>query len=432
MSRGAQVVLLCPNPIGERMRGLGIRYTEVSRALRDAGLRVTLAAPGIDGASEPGLQVRRWPPDGVRALRAMVSGADAVLAPPCAPHVMRELRRCGARVAIDLYDPVALEVLEHHAGRSAALRATHATTASDQLTDALRSGDYFVCASERQRDLWIGALLARGRVTARVYDRDPLLRSLIDVVAFGVPAAPPAAPQADPIRDRFPEIGVEERVLLWNGGLWRWLDAPTAIRAVARVRARGLTVRLVFMGASAAGGAGAALAEARAAVAREELGDAVLFNDVWVPYAARAGWLQAADAVISTHRDHLETRYAFRTRLLDCLWAGVPAVVTGGDELAARIDAEDLGVVARPGDDEGLADGIERVLRRDRKEYAPALRAAARDYEWPRVIAPLRAFLAGEIDVEGRRSLAVTGAKALPLRRGLQRLTRLARMARRG
>jgi glycosyltransferase involved in cell wall biosynthesis len=423
-----RLLVLCPNAIGERMRGLGIRYTELARALADVGLDVTLAAPAIEGAAPAGVRCTTWELDGVRALRTLLAGADAVLTPPGPPHVMRELRRSGARIAIDLYDPVPLEVLERHAADRPALRVTHATTATDQLNDALRSGDFFLCASERQRDLWIGALLAAGRVTPRAYDRDRGLRALVDVVPFGVPAQPPAAAGADPIRARFDAIADDDRVLLWNGGLWAWLDAPSAIRALARVRERGVPARLVFMGASTAGGAGAALAEAQAVAASEGLGDAVLFNDAWVDYEQRAGWLLAADAVVSTHRDHLETRFAFRTRLLDCFWAGVPAVVTGGDELAARIAAEDLGAVAAPGDVDGLAAGIERVLDRGREAYAPGLRVAADAYAWPRVVAPLVAFC---VDGEegGRPGLLASGA-ARPLRRVAQRATRLARVAR--
>jgi glycosyltransferase involved in cell wall biosynthesis len=424
-----RVLLVCSNPVGERMRGLGIRYTELARALQGAGLEVLLAAPAIDGEAPPDVATTTWPIDGVRALRMLLAGRDAVLAPPGPPHVMRELRRSGARVAIDLYDPVALEVLEHHAGARAPMRVAHATTATDQLGDALRTGDFFVCAAERQRDLWIGALLAGGRVTPRAYDRDPALRALIDVVPFGVPATTPAAPAADPIRARFPEIAEADRVLLWNGGLWAWLDAPTAIRALAQVQAKGVAARLVFMGASSAGGAGEALAEARAVAAEEGLGDAVLFNDVWVDYAQRAGWLLAADAAISTHRDHLETRFAFRTRLLDCFWAGLPAVVTDGDELAARIAARDLGAVAAAGDVAALAAGIERVLERGRESYAPGLRAAAAAYAWPVVVEPLRAFLAGEhVGARSARPGALAGAAARPLRRTAQRLTRIARV----
>lgn len=422
------VLLLCPNPVGERMRGLGIRYTELARALQGAGLRVTLAAPAIEGGAAPDVTTRTWGLDGVRPLRALLEGFAAVLAPPGPPHVMRELRRSGTRVAIDLYDPVPLEVLERHAADRPALRVTHATTATDQLGDALRTGDFFICASERQRDLWIGALLGAGRVTPRAYDRDPALRALVDVVPFGVPARPPVAVGADPIRARFDAIAADDRVLLWNGGLWAWLDAPSAIRALARVRGGGVAARLVFMGASTAGGAGTALAEAQAVVASEGLGDAVLFNDVWVDYEQRAGWLLAADAVVSTHRDHLETRFAFRTRLLDCFWAGVPAVVTCGDELAARIAAEDLGAVAAPGDVEALASGMERVLERGRAAYAPGLRAAADAYAWPRVVEPLVAFLA-EGDEDGRPGLLASRV-ARPLRRVAQRATRLARVAR--
>jgi len=89
--------------------------------------------------------------------------------------------------------------------------------------------------------------------------------------------------------------------------------------------------------------------------------------------AGGAAALYRAAAVISTHRDHLETRYAFRTRLLDCLWAGVPA----------------------------------------------------------RVIVPLRAFIDRDAGLAARsRATAVLRTPAMrPLRRAAQRLTRLARRA---
>ena len=48
--------------------------------------------------------------------------------------------------------------------------------------DALTVGDHFICAGERQRDLWIGAMLGGGLITPAVYGADPTLRSVIDVV----------------------------------------------------------------------------------------------------------------------------------------------------------------------------------------------------------------------------------------------------------
>ena len=55
----------------------------------------------------------------------------------------------------------------------------------------LALGDFFLCASERQRDFWIGALHTAGRINPQTYAADPTLRSLIDVVPFGLPDEPP-------------------------------------------------------------------------------------------------------------------------------------------------------------------------------------------------------------------------------------------------
>ena len=53
----------------------------------------------------------------------------------------------------------------------------------------LDHGDFFICASEAQRDFWIGALHSRGRINPLTYADDPTLRRLIDVVPFGLPDA---------------------------------------------------------------------------------------------------------------------------------------------------------------------------------------------------------------------------------------------------
>ncbi|NJP07416.1 MAG: glycosyltransferase family 4 protein, partial [Chloroflexaceae bacterium] len=56
----------------------------------------------------------------------------------------------------------------------------------------------------------------------------------------------------------------------------------------------------------------------------------VFFNDHWVPYTERGRYLLEADIGISTHLEHIETRFAFRTRVLDYIWAGLPMVVSDG------------------------------------------------------------------------------------------------------
>ena len=133
----------------------------------------------------------------------------------------------------------------------------------------------------------------------------------------------------------------DSELVLWNGGIWRWLDAPTAIRAVAELAARRPRLRLVFMGGAAEHPAAAQSTREARALAEQLglLGSVVHFHDSWVAYAERGAWLLQADCAISAHAEHLETRFAYRTRLLDCFWARLPVVCTSGDDLADYVAA---------------------------------------------------------------------------------------------
>jgi len=90
-------------------------------------------------------------------------------------------------------------------------------------------------------------------------------------------------------------------------------------------------------------------------------GRTVFFND-WVPYAERENYLLEADVGVSLHRDHLETRFSFRTRFLDYVWAGLPIVATRGDVLSDQVRADGLGVVVEPNDVDGVAQAILTLL----------------------------------------------------------------------
>lgn len=382
-----RVLFISPDAVGERMAGLGIRYTELATAISDAA-DVTVATGDAASTAPAGVRVVAYEPHAPKALKAEIERADAIVAPPQWPLITRWMRRSGARLIFDLYDPETLETLELFADRPA-LRRTMVALTLDRLEDALRSGHHFMCASESQRDLWIGALLASRCLTPAAYDGDPTLRERIDLVPFGVPTTPPA-PGAPGIRATFPQIAERDEIVLWNGGLWRWLDPATAVRAVGRLAQRRPGVRLVFMGGGTGLAGRAASEEARAAAA--SLGDTVLFNTEWVPYAQRGAWLLEADCALVTAVDHLETRFAFRTRLLDCFWAGLPVVCTRGDELAERVERGGLGAVVAPGDDAALADALEAVLSRDKP--AEDLARAAADHAWPVVAEPLRRWIA--------------------------------------
>ncbi|HEX4364141.1 MAG TPA: hypothetical protein VHZ75_06280 [Solirubrobacteraceae bacterium] len=389
-----RLLVLCQEPVGERMAGAAIRAVELARAAATVA-DVTIAAPS---GSLPDIPVVPFEPHDARSLRDPLASADVVYGVPQWPLVMRALRRSGVRLVFDLYVPEYFETLEGFRERDARLRRLMSALALDRIEDALADGDLLLCATERQRDLLTGLLLGQRGLPPAAYDDDRSLDARLAVVPFGIPAAPPkrSAGATGP-KARF---GATELVL-WNGGIWGWLDPQTAIRAVTQLDRAGL--RLVFMGAASSPAAREATEAAKTLAS--QLGAPVDFNDDWVRYDERADWLLDADAVISCHHDQLETRYAFRTRLLDCFWAQVPIVCTGGDDLAARIAREDLGAVAAPGDVDGVAAGLVRVLQGDRAAYEARLASAARRMTWEQTAAPLLDFLrsAGEHGQHSRR-----------------------------
>ncbi len=378
------------------MAGLGIRYWEMAHALQ-AHAFVTIAhggrpSQGADTES-PAETVRTvaYRPHAPQPLRALIADADTVVTHPQWPLVTRWLRRSRARVVFDLYCPETLETLELLADRPAPIRRQLTATTVDRLHACLRSGHHFMCASETQRDLWLGTMLALRLIGPELYDRDPSLRHVLDLVPFGVPARPPERTTAGGARDAIPALERDNEIVLWNGGIWNWLDAKTAVRAVAALAERRPAVRLVFMGASRDNPASTEATAAVRGLAGELglLGSVVHFHDRWVPYAERGAWLSQADCALSTHADHLEARFAYRTRLLDCLWAGLPIVCSSGDDLAERVVREGLGATAPPGDVQALSAALESVLERGRDAYSQRLRAAANQQTWDRVVQPL-------------------------------------------
>jgi glycosyltransferase involved in cell wall biosynthesis len=382
------VLVVSSEPVGARMAGPAIRAAELARALA-AACDVTLAAPAPSEPPDPRVKLLAAGMADVETLVRAAREYDVVVAQELPPSAIEKLAGGSTALVADLYNPIVVEVLEAVAGRPPrAQRRTQAALV--QRTIALcAAADLIVCASERQRDLWIGGLALAGLLDLDAYRRDPTLRSLVMVVPFGLPADPPPARDRSALRAAFPEVG---RVLLWGGGLWSWLDPVTPMRAVDRLPD---DVHLVVMGAGRPGleatGQGPALERALAEARRHER---VHVNEGWVPYEERGRWLAGADLGISAHHDHLEARFAHRTRILDYLWAGLPVVTTAGDALADLVERERLGLTVAPRDVDGFAAACAALLQDDGARgrvaaFAPSLR-------WETVAAPLVEWCASE------------------------------------
>jgi len=400
-----RLLIISHDVVGASMAGPGIRYYHLARVLAQH-VPTTLAAPGQEGTAQPlqaagaqpfaqaTYQRRHW-----ESIAPLVAAADVCLFPSDTADEFPQLAGSRACLIVDGYDPLMAEWLALSAAAPAAERRAAWQSRMLALARQHQIGDFYVCASERQRDWWLGLLEAAGRINPRTFDADPSLRSLIDVAPYGLPSEPLPAPlpvSEGAIKGVWPGISAEDRLLLWGGGLWPWLDPLTAIRAAARLRERHPRLKLVFPGTRHPNPAMKGMpdqVEAAKALAAElgVLDSAVHFGD-WMPYARWPHVLQECDVALTLHFDTVETRLAFRSRVLEYIWAGLPIVATGGDATSDLIARCDLGIVTPQSDVEAVAAAIDRLLREGRAGRAANFAAARADLSWERAAAPLVRF----------------------------------------
>jgi glycosyltransferase involved in cell wall biosynthesis len=378
--------------IGPRIGGSAIRVLGLARALATRGHVPTIAAPRLEaGRPEQPFSIRQFDLTRPReTLAHLVENADVAVLPLHALARLPFLRRARTPLVFDIYDPVLFELMETAPGEM----RRHV-----QLLDQLfRRGDFFICASERQRAFWLDALVANGRIHTPAA-ADPELRALIDVVPFGIDPTPPPAPTNDRsfLKAVVPSLG-REKIFIWPGGMWDWTDPQIVLSAMRILARRAAGIRLLFFaGTHPTDGhvETSALKETRALATEFQLHDrSVHFIDDYVPYGERGRYLAECDAVVSTHRANLESHYAYRTRLLDCVWAGLPIVCTEGDVMADRVARNGFGIVVPPGNAEALAAAIERISTDE--DFAASCRARIIEsrhlFDWNDAVEPLARF----------------------------------------
>lgn len=387
-----QVLVISHDVVGSRMAGPGIRYWELSRVLAQH-FQVTLAAPRPVDVDASGVELWPYRSGDWETLAPVVQKARVIVLNGDILNSFPALLETETPLVVDGYDPHTLETLALFAGspQQGDLHRQRERILQWQC----RVGDFFLCASERQRDWWLGLLEATGRINAYTYGEDPSLRRLVDVVPFGLPASP-LEHRRQVLKGVWSGIAHDDKVILWGGGLWQWLDPLTAIRAMARVTGQRQDVRLVFPGTrhphTAAVPAMPVHEDAvRLAKGLGLLNRSVFFGD-WVSYEQWPSYLAESDIGLSLHRDTVEARLAFRSRVLDYVWAGLPMVLTAGDATSELVMQYGLGETVPFEDAAAVSQALLRVLDLPPETLAADFGRARAALAWERAAAPLVAF----------------------------------------
>lgn len=390
-----RVAVVTLDRLAEQMAGPAIRAWEISSYLApDHDVRLVTFAECTRAGD--GFRTERI---GVPDFREVVDWAEVVILQGYVAATFPWLREADVVLVVDLYDPFHIESLEVQRDHDLAARDASLASALRELDAQVSRGDVFLCASARQRDLWIGHLAAAGRINPLTYDADPGLAELVRLVPFGISDVAPRR-VAPAIKGVVPGIGEDDLVLLWGGGVYNWFDPLTLVRAVDRVRERVPNVRLLFLGMRHPNPDVPEMRVARELRALTDelglLGTHVFFNEEWVPYDRRVDYLLDADVGVTCHLPGIETEFSFRTRVLDYLWAGLPIVGTDGDAFAPLVESERLGRTVPARDVDALADALAEVLLdgEERARTSERVRAVAERFTWSRVLEPVGAVCA--------------------------------------
>ena len=328
-----KILLISNLPVTDKNTGPAIRYMNITKILLEKYECLLFASK----CSNSQKKKYSFLVDGnIFTYIKKLKNSEIVINQPSRFKYLFLARLFRKKIIIDLYDPTDIENLEMYKHVNSIKARMKRMYAKRRLIYALKIGDYFVCANEMQRDYWIGYLQAIGRITMDEYKKDNNIKHIIGYLPFGIETNMNKSEKNNPIIESFPSIQAEDKIIIWAGGVWNWFDSKNLIYAMKNIYSKRKDIKLLFLGLPANYSQEDPkyknLTETIELAKKIDIyGKNVFFNDKWVDYEKRNEFLLNSYIGISLHYDNLETRYSFRTRILDYLWCDLPFIASEND-----------------------------------------------------------------------------------------------------
>lgn len=411
------------------MAGPGMRYAHVARVLGKK-FDVTLAV--LAAANKGADEVRLIDPQN---FTADFDAADIIFAQWLSPEMIDYAKANGKFLVFDLYAPVPIEYLaslEFSTGPISAQKDDEWGAIIAMYNRYLSVGDAFTCSHERQRDFWVGYMVASGLIRPSSFSKQHLLDNFL-ICPMGTSVGP--IPKEMLLRKA---LGLKKSdfVLVFTGGIYDWYDGQLMINAMAQIKDS--DIKIVFLGNKHPNSmyvkeTAETTATRKLAAKLGLTGKTVFFLDGWIPYDQRTAYFMDGDAAVYVDKESLETRFSHRTRTLDHFWMELPTICSGGDYLSEVIADKGLGIVIEERTPQQLATAIVKlkttpVLYRRIKGNLHKHKA---EFSWERTLQPLIDHLSSYQPSKPKAEHHVAATK--PSKLGIkQRIRRSAKILLRG
>ncbi len=352
-----------PTPEHPVVEGGGLRCWGLARGIKtnNPDIEVTVAyheshSKTNQTENSESINVYTWNND---SLPELIKDFDTIIVSYCMGGLSTSVAhyiRPEQQLVLDCYVPIYVEV---SARNSKDIEGEYHAFSGDvgRWAEVLKRGDLFLCASPAQKRYYQGVLSALGRINPVTYEQDNIL-----IVPYGIYRDKPVA-KDKPITKL---VGDKKyKKVLWFGGIYPWFDLRQLVDAVHMVNKK-IPTKLIIVGAKNPYNTHPDFVSKYEELvsyinSSQELKDTVVIQD-WINFEDRADWYLDSDCVVVINKLGQENELAWRTRLVDFMWADLPIITNGGDSLGESLLAKDAAFRFHGTDKTSIASDIEAVL----------------------------------------------------------------------
>lgn len=356
-----------PTPEHTKVEGGGLRSWGLAQGIRQNNkeIQITVAYNDIYKKdtftdSYEGVSVKTWTEQG---LKSLVEQYDTIIVSYCMGNLsvsVVDVIGKDKQLILDCYVPIYVEM----SARKSENLADEYNAFNFELGRwdyVLKRGDVFLCANQAQKDFYEGVLSSVGRLNPITYGQD-----LIRIVPYGIYRDEPQA-QTEPLH----ELISNKKALkvLWFGGIYPWFNLNGLIDAVASVNEITPT-ELVIVGAKNPFNNHPDFNKKY-----DELVDYIETNKYtslihvvdWVDFNSRADWYLDSDVVVVVNEEGPENKLAWRTRLVDFIWADLPILTNAGDPLGEMLIANEAAKRLKGLTKDDIQEGLLSLVKDDER-----------------------------------------------------------------